>query len=73
MKFLFNKDVGCLLFPFYPFLETMLSFENLVSRIFLKHNRFCFQKNDVKNIDRRQKEMVGKMHKIIKQLSRPFK
>ena len=73
MKFLFNKDVGCLLFPFYPFLETMLSSENLISRIFLKHNRFCFQKNDVKNIDRRQKEMVGKMHKIIKQLSRSFK
>ena len=64
MKFLFNKDVGCLLFPFYPFLETMLSSENLISRIFLKHNRL--------NIDRRQKEMVGKMRKITKQLLTPL-
>ena len=33
------------------FLETMLLSENLIPRIFLKPNRFWFQKNDGKNID----------------------
>ena len=37
--------------------ETILFF---ISKIFLKPNRFWFQKNDGKNIDWRQKEMVGK-------------
>ena len=33
------------------FLETMLLSESLISRIFLKPNRFWFQKNDGKNIN----------------------
>ena len=36
-----------------------------MSRIFLKPNRFWFGKNDGKNIDLSQKEIVGKMHKMI--------
>ena len=41
-----NWDIGFLLFLFHPFLETMLLPESLISRIFLKPNRFWFQKND---------------------------
>ena len=61
-----NWDVGFALFLFHPCLETSLLSQSLISRIFLKPNRFWFQKNDGKNIDWRQKEMLGKMHKMIK-------
>ena len=44
----------------------------MISIIFLKPNRFWFKTNDGKNIDRRQKEMIGKMHEMIKQLLTPF-
>ena len=60
-KSLFNWDVG---FPFF-LLETMLLSWSLISRILQKPNGFCLQKNDGKYIDWRQKEMVGKMHKMI--------
>ena len=56
-----NWDVGFPLFLFQPFLKTMLLSESLISRIFLKPNRFWFQKNDGKNIDWSQKEILGKM------------
>ena len=49
-----------------PFLETILWSESLISRIFKKPNRFWSQKIEGKIIDWRQKEMLGKMHKIIK-------
>ena len=60
------------LFLFHPYLETMLLSEGLISRIFLKPNWLWFQKNDGKNIEWRQKEMLGKMYKMIKQLLTPF-
>ena len=40
-----NWDVGFPLFVSHPFLETMLLSESLISRIFLKRNRFWFQNN----------------------------
>ena len=46
-----NWDIGFPLFLFHPFLETMFLSENLISKKFLKPNRFWFQKNDGKNID----------------------
>ena len=39
---------------------------------FLKPNQFWFQKRDGKNIDWHQKEMLCKMHKMMKQLLAPF-
>ena len=64
--------VGFPLFLFHHFLETMVLSKSLISRIFLKPNQFWFQKNDGENINWRQKEIVGKMHKMIIQLLIPF-
>ena len=58
-------DVDFPLFLFHLFLETML-LSIFYLEFFLKSNRFWFQKNDGKNIGWRHKEMVGKMHKMIK-------
>ena len=43
----------------------MLLSESLISIIFLKPNQFWFQKNDGKNMDWGQNEMLGKIHKMI--------
>ena len=72
MRLLFNWDVGFSLFLFHPFLQTMLLSKSLISRFFLESNQFWFQENDRKNIDWLQKEMVGKMHKVILLLLTPF-
>ena len=68
MKFLFNWDIAFPLFLFHPFLETKILSKSLISRTFLKPNRLRFQKNAWKIIDSSQKALVGKMHKLIKQL-----
>ena len=47
------------------FLETMLLSESLISIIFLKPNQFWFQKNDGKNMEWGQNEMLGKINKMI--------